>query len=208
MTRVLLVDDHPLFRDGLEAWLRSNSDIEIVGQAGHIDEVRALADRVAIDLAVIDVWMAGGSGVAIAGELHARQPACRILGLSAVHEPSIIAEMLRAGASGFALKDDPPASLLEAIHRLASGERYLSPRISEDEVQQHLTAGATACDSRLTAREREILELVIRGYTNTEIGGRLFISRRTVETHRYRIAKKLNAHTIAEMQRAAMRSRP
>ncbi len=203
--RVALVDDHPLFRQGLEALIRTAPDLEVVGEAGNLDEARELAGRVPIDVALVDVWIPSG-GSNIARELHELQPSCRILGLSVAEDPCIIAEMLRAGAIGFALKSDPPARILEAVHLTASGIQYLPERISHEQIELELAATGPV-DTHLSKREQEIFELVIRGYTNSEIGARLFIARRTVETHRYRITKKLRAHSLVEMQRLAARHR-
>jgi DNA-binding NarL/FixJ family response regulator len=133
-----------------------------------------------------------------------------VLGLSVVDEPSIIAEMLRAGAVGFALKSSSPDQIIEAVRSTASGARVLPPALSTDAIEGELqiTPEASALDTHLTRREREIFELLIQGYSNTEIGTRLFIARRTVETHRHRITKKLDAHSVPELQRLAARARP
>jgi len=204
-TRVLLVDDHPLFRRGIAALIGTAEDLEVVGEAGDIERVRELASQVDADVALVDVWVASTGGIDITRELVKLQPQCHVLGLSVVEEPSIIAEMLRAGALGFALKTEPPDQILEATRETAAGERYLSRRIPYEAIELELATSAEHWDQRLTKREREIFELVIQGYTNSEIGARLYIARRTVETHRYRITRKLHARTLPEMQRAAVR---
>lgn len=207
-TQLLLVDDHPLFRQGLAALIRATEDLEVAGDAGSIHEVREVLSRAPVDVALVDVWISSVGGIAIARELHQLQPKCQILGLSVTDEPTIIAEMLRAGATGFALKSEAPEQILDAIRQVAGGARYLPPGVALEEVEGALTTGTNGLEGRLTKREREIFELVIRGYTNTEIGSRLYIARRTVETHRYRITKKLQARTLYEMQRVAARYRP
>jgi two-component system invasion response regulator UvrY len=205
--RLLLVDDHPLFRKGLGALITAAPDMKIVGEAGDIDEVRGVAGSVEVDVALVDVWMSSIGGIGIARELHELQPRCKILGLSVVDEPAIIAEMLRAGAVGFALKIEDPERIVDAIRQTAAGVRYLPQRVSQEKIELELANGGTCLDGRLTKREREIFELVIQGYTNAEIGARLYIARRTVETHRYRIMKKLEARSVSEMQRLAARYR-
>jgi DNA-binding NarL/FixJ family response regulator len=205
--QLLLVDDHPLFRKGLGAVISAATDMSIVGEAGDLDEVRGVASSTDIDVALVDVWMTAVGGIAIARELHELQPRCRILGLSVVDEPTIIAEMLRAGAVGFALKIEDPERILDAIRQTAAGVRYLPPRVSQEKIELELASAGACLDGRLTKREREIFELVIQGYTNAEIGARLYIARRTVETHRYRIMKKLEARSVTEMQRLAARYR-
>ncbi len=204
-TRVLLVDDHPLFRRGLAALIGTAEDLEVVGEAGDLESVRELAATVDTDVALVDVWVAATGGIDITRELVRLQPQCHVLGLSVVEEPSIIAEMLRAGAVGFALKTEPPDKILEATRQTAAGVRFVSGRIPYEAIELELATSAEHWDHRLTKREREIFELVIQGYTNSEIGARLFIARRTVETHRYRITRKLHARTLSEMQRAAVR---
>ena len=204
-TRVLLVDDHPLFREGLAALIRSAPDLEVVGEAGDLDDVRAIAARERIDVALVDVLIPTTSGMVVTRELRVRQPSCRILGLSVVEEPVVIADMLRAGATGFAQKTEPAGAIMSAIRDTANGVRYLPAGIPEDVIDRELEAGSRSLDADLTKRELEIFDLIIRGYSNSEIGKRLFIARRTVETHRHRIAKKLNARSIVEMQRLAAR---
>jgi DNA-binding NarL/FixJ family response regulator len=204
-TRVLLVDDHPLFRRGLAALIGTAEDLEVAGEAGDIETVREQVAKTDFDVALVDVWVAAVGGIDITRELVRLQPQCHVLGLSVVEEPCIIAEMLRAGAVGFALKTEPPDQILEAVRQTAGAVRFLSRRIPYEAIELELATSAEHWDQRLTKREREIFELVIQGYTNSEIGARLFIARRTVETHRYRITRKLHARTLTEMQRAAVR---
>lgn len=203
--KVLLVDDHPLFCEGLAGAIHAQPELEIVGQAGSADEARALAARVALDLAVVDVLMPSVSGLGITRELRELQPRCRVLGLSAVEEPFAIAEMLRAGANGFALKKQSPSEILDAVRRTVAGGSYLPPTVAREAIEAELARGAPPSLAQLTRREREIFELLIRGYSNAEIASRLLIALRTVETHRHRIVKKVGARSIVEMHRLAAR---
>lgn len=204
-TKILVVDDHPLFCEGLAGVIDPEPDLEVVGRAENAVEARELAARIALDLAVVDILMPSVSGIGIARELRELQPTCRVLGLSAVEEPFAIAEMLRAGAIGFALKTQPTSEILEAIRTTAAGGRYIPPKVSGEAIEAELAGGASPSLAQLTKREREIFELMIRGYTNSEIGSRLFIALRTVETHRHRIVKKVSVRSIVEMQRLAAR---
>lgn len=206
--QVVLVDDHPVFRRGLAAVLREEPDLEIAGEAAAADEALAIARDRQIDLAVVDVLLPRISGVSLVAELRELQPGCKVLGLSVIDEPCVIADLLRAGACGHALKRQPPREIIDAIRQVLGGVRYLAPEVEAAHVDGELERGDGARDrpiERLTRREREVFELLIRGYSNDEISSHLFISRRTVETHRQRITRKLATHSIVELQRVAAR---
>jgi|HubBroStandDraft_6_1064221.scaffolds.fasta_scaffold06158_2 DNA-binding NarL/FixJ family response regulator len=203
--RVGLIDDHPLFRQGLAAVLTRDSNIDVVGEASNAEEAIELARHTPLDVAVVDILMPSVSGISLTSELFELQPSCRVLALSVIDEPCIIADMLRARACGYALKTQPIAQIVEAIGQVLGGLRYLPPHVSADEVEAQLAGTPTHPFSRLTRREREVFELLIRGHTNEQIAGRLFIARRTVETHRQRVMNKLSAHSVAQMQRLAAR---
>jgi DNA-binding NarL/FixJ family response regulator len=180
-------------------------DLEVVGEAGTAEHALALAAQLAPDLAVLDMLLPDLSGLSLASELVNRHPAMRILGLSVVDEPGLVADLLRAGASGHALKTQPTSEIVEAIRHALAGLRYLAPTMSRDAVDAALHGNGTRPLAQLTRREREVFELLIRGFSNHEIASQLFISRRTVEAHRQRIAKKLSAHSVVELQRIAAR---
>lgn len=204
-TQVALVDDHPLFREGLAVALSREEQVEVVGQAGNATEALDLARRVEIDVAVVDILMPGTSGISLTSELYEIQPNCRVLGLSVIDEPGLIADMLRAHAWGYAMKTQPIGEIVEAINAVLAGVRYLPPSVSRSAVDAELVESIARPLERLTKREREIFELLIRGFSNDEIATRLVIARRTVETHRQRITNKLSAHSIAQLQRIAAR---
>jgi DNA-binding NarL/FixJ family response regulator len=201
--RLALIDDHPLFRQGLAVALRSEPDLEVVGEAGNAAEALELARAMPLDAAVVDILMPTTSGITLASELHEIRPTCRVLGLSVIDEPCLIADMLRAHACGFALKTQTTAEIIDAIRQVLGGLRYLPPSVSRDAVEAELEGTPSHPLERLTRREREVFELIIRGHSNDEVATKLFIARRTVETHRQRIMKKLSAHSIAQMQRIA-----
>ena len=194
--RILLVDDHPLFRLGLATLFAREPGLELVEASGASDALR-LAAGTAIDVALID-------GVGLTAQLHALHPGCKIIGLSANDEPTKIAEMLHAGASGYVLKTQPIGALVEAIHSVRDGHRYLPPQVSADRIEYLLARPESPFD-RLTAREREIAAHLVSGDSNLDIANVLLISERTVETHRQRILKKLGAHSIVEMIGVAVR---
>jgi DNA-binding NarL/FixJ family response regulator len=202
---IALVDDHPLFRQGLALALRREEALEVVGEVGNAEEAIVLARHVELDLAVVDVLLPAVSGISLAAELYELQPQCRVLGLSVIDEPGLIADMLRAKACGFALKTQSTDEIIEAIHHVLGGIRYLPPTVSRDAVERELAGSRLYPLERLTKREREVFELLIRGRSNDEIAIALLIARRTVETHRQRIMRKLSAHSVPQMQRIAAR---
>jgi DNA-binding NarL/FixJ family response regulator len=201
--RVLVVDDHPLVRQGLVLALQlSEGRATVVGEADSAAAALAMLAIHPVDVAVIDVMMPQISGISLAAEIATRHPSCRILGLSVIDEPGLIADMLRSSA-GYALKTQPVEEIVEAIHQVAAGNRYLPPSISKEAIDTELAGHGDRPMERLTKREREVFELLIRGHSNDEIATRLFIARRTVETHRQRIMNKLSVHSIVQMLRMA-----
>ncbi len=201
-SKLLLVDDHPLFRSGLASVLGREADLEVIADVGSARQASDLASHVEIDLVSADVVMAG-CGITLACELREVQPRCRILALSVVDEPCVVADMLRVGASGFALKTQPPVEVLEAIRLVLGGVRYIAAQISRDAVDRELAAPSRHAFDPLSHRERDVFELVLRGFDDDEIATRLAIARRTVETHRQRLLHKLSPHSIAEVRRVA-----
>ena len=201
--RLFLVDDHPLFRTGLGYALTRSAGFVVVGEAGTAGEALAAIDSAQPDVAIVDVLLPSVSGVSLVGELATRCPGIRTLALSVVDEPGLIADMLRAGASGFALKTQSPDQIVEAVRTVVGGLRYLPPEVSRAAIDAELASPTVADVGKLTPREREIFELLIRGHSNDEIATRLYIARRTVETHRQHIVKKLSARSLAAMMRIA-----
>jgi DNA-binding NarL/FixJ family response regulator len=202
---VIVADDHPLFRQGLVVALGTQARFEVVGEASNGEEAMQLVRDRDVDVAIIDVLMPKQSGISLATDLRQLRPSCRVLGLSVIDEPGLIADMLRAQASGFALKTQPFEELLEALDHVMAGIRYLPPSVSAAAVDEMLVDPPSDPFQRLTRREREVFELMIRGNSNDEIATQLFIARRTVETHRQRVMNKLSAHSVAQLQRLAAR---
>lgn len=180
-------------------------DLEVVGDVGSAAEALELARHVEIDVAVVDILMPTTSGISLTSELFEQQPGCRVLGLSVIDDPGLIADMLRAKACGYATKTQEVSEIVDAIRQVLGGLRYLPPRVSRDAVDAELLTTPSRPLQRLTRREREVFELLIRGHSNDEVATHLTISRRTVETHRQRIMHKLSAHSLAQMQRVSAR---
>ena len=191
-SQTLLVDDHPLFRAGLALAIDREPDLQVAAEVGTPPDA-------------VDVLMPKTNGISLATELLEVQRDLKVLALSVLDEPVMIAAMLRAGASGYALKTQPPSEIIEAVREVLSGTVYLPPRVSREAVLSLVQGNGERPLERLTRREREIFDLLIHGNTNEQIGSRLFISRRTVETHRQRIMRKLATHSIVDMIRLAAR---
>lgn len=204
-SQVLLVDDHPLMRAGLALLFDQEPDLQVVAEVSCANDAIEVVKRTPVDVAIIDVLLPTMSGISLAAQLLELRPEIKVLALSALDEPIMVATMLRAGATGYACKSQPPTEIKEAVRVVLGGQRYLPPRVPESAVLPFIENRAGRPFERLTRREREIFELLIRGRSNDEIGSRLFIARRTVETHRQRIMKKLAAHSIIDMIRAAAR---
>lgn len=205
--RLVLADDHPVVREGLRALLDSEPDFEVVGQADNGDDVPTLVDHLHPDVVVLDLMMGGKSGLDVTQELTERSPATRVLILSMHQSEGYVLEALRRGAAGYALKQAEAAELGRAIREVAAGRRYLSPPLSERALEAYARRAGGPADpyDTLTHREREVLQLVAEGHTNAAIGERLFISARTVETHRANAMKKLGLRTPVELAVYAVR---
>ena len=204
---VVIIDDHAVLRDGLKLLLSRQPDVEVVGEAAGFPEAFELLDRTHPDVIMLDMVLDSDTdGVAAAREILRRDPRARILMLTMMDEPAPAAEAFAAGALGYATKNQPSEELATAIRTVAARDRYLSPVISQAEVDRALTA-QTASDplAVLTARERQVFDLLLLGKTSIEMGRELFISARTVETHRARILHKLGARTTVDLVRLAAR---
>ena len=202
--RALLIDAHPVFRDGLAATLEREPDFAVIGHAGAAAEALDLATSLRPDLATVDVVLRRGddSGVALTRALCQCCNA-KIIGLSGLEEPTRIAELMRAGALGFATKTQPASELIDALRLVAAGGRYISPWLEAD--VEPLVRAQVLPHETLTPREREVLGLLLDGFRNDQIARRMCISRRTVDTHRQRVMGKLGAHSIVELVRLAAR---
>lgn len=205
--RLLVVDDHPVVREGVRALLESESDFEVVGQADDGEEVATLVGRLQPDVVVLDLMLRTKSGLEITRELTERSPATRVLILSMHDSEAYVVEALRSGAAGYALKQAESGELPRAIREVAAGHRYLSPPLSERALEAYARRAGGPADpyDSLTEREREVVKLVAEGHTNAAIGERLCISVRTVETHRAHAMKKLNLRSHVELALYAVR---
>jgi DNA-binding NarL/FixJ family response regulator len=195
MIRVLLVDDHDLVRAGFRARLAEEPDIEPVGEAGTMEQAVIKARALQPDLVLLDLLMPRHSGYEAIPALKQVSPDARVLVVSSQASPSAVREALGAGASGYLPKRASDQELVTAIHRVTAGEGYLDPDLGTKLV---VADGQPALEP-LSDRERDVLHLLALGYTNQEIGRRLYISVRTVDTHRAHIMQKLRLDSRAEL---------
>ena len=208
-TRILLVDDHPIFREGLRSLIEMQPDFTVAGQAGDGAEAVRLAAELQPDLVIMDLTMPVMNGIDATREITAKNPAIRVLALSMESNRFFVVEVLKAGASGYLLKDTAYDELTEAISVIASGETYLPRKIATLVVREFLQcipAEMSIVYQGLTSREREILQLVADGKSVKEIAWQLGISSKTVDNQRQAIMQKLNLFSIAELTKYAVRT--
>lgn len=207
--RVLLADDHQLVRAGMRALIDGLPGFEIVGEAADGREVVRLARDDGIDIVVMDLSMPGLNGLDATAHIVKEHPEIRVVILSMHTSENYVLDALRAGARGYVIKDSAPEELERALRAVAAGQRYLSPAISHYLLDDYLRLArggeAQKGAAQLTARQREILQLIAEGRSTREIAGRLSISIKTVETHRAQIMQRLSVHDVASLTRYAIR---
>jgi two-component system nitrate/nitrite response regulator NarL len=212
--RLMLVDDHPLVRDGLRARLHGTSGLQVVAEAGSADDALALAQRQRPHLVLMDIGLPGTNGIAATRRLLAAHPALRVLILTMFDSPQTRREALAAGAHGYLLKDCPADEIVLAIHTVMAGEPGPGIGLAEpplaDGAQPLQAAGPQGerAHAALTPREREVLALIAEGLSSRDIGVRLDMSARTVETHRTHLRRKLNLSSPAALVRYALLQHP
>jgi DNA-binding NarL/FixJ family response regulator len=206
--RVMLADDHALFRAGIRSLLEAIEGVEIVGEARDGHEALRLVAELGPDIVLLDVSLPGLNGIEVAERLR-DTPGTRVLILSMFANEEYVLRSLRAGAAGYLLKDSTVVELATALRSVADGGSYLSPavsghvlaayvrRVGEDEVPPEPT---------LTPRQREVLQLIAEGHGTKEIAGRLFLSAKTVETHRAQLMERLGIYDVAGLVRYAIRA--
>ncbi|MFI6797784.1 response regulator [Streptosporangium canum] len=187
MLRLMIVDDHPVVREGLRGMLEADPGITVVGEAASGDEAVARAGELRPDVILMDLRMPDGDGVSATGRILAERPESRVIVLTTYETDQDIVRAVEAGAAGYLLKDTSRADLLAAIVSAARGETVLSPSVAT----RLVTRMRAPVSESLSPREAEVLSLVARGLTNAQIGKELFISETTVKTHLLRVFGKL-----------------
>ena len=208
MVTLLLADDHAVVRLGLQRLVENEPDFRVVSEVADGLQVLPEVERLHPDVLLLDLVMPGLSGLEVLRQVRKRCPKTRVVILSMHANEAYVLEALRNGAAAYVLKGSNGSEVLEAVRAVVAGRRYLSPPLSELAIQTYLEkaeeAAPTAYDA-LTTREREVLQLSAEGYNNSQIAARLFISRRTVETHRANVFRKLGLHTQTDLVRYALR---
>ncbi|MEO7651220.1 MAG: response regulator transcription factor [Bryobacteraceae bacterium] len=201
--RILLADDHAVVRKGFRLIISQESDMEVVAEAGTGREAVRLALDLKPDVIILDIAMPDLNGVEATRRIHESNPECQILILSMHKDPVYVRESLRAGARGYLVKESIDDDLLRAVRAVASGGGFLSPEVSRTVLEDYQQT-ADPFDS-LTAREREVLQLLADGKVAKEIATALDVSVFTVDAHRGRIMKKLGLRSSTELVKFAMR---
>lgn len=205
--RVLIADDHALFRAGIRALLRDFEGIEVVGEAADGRETLLLLESLRPDVILMDLMMPGLNGLEATARIKVEHPGVNVVVLSMNAAEEFVLPALRAGANGYLLKNVPPEELELAIRAAGRGENYLTPAVSRQVVDEYRRLSLDRADSllRLTPRQREVLQLVAEGQTTKEIANRLGVSHKTIETHRAQLMDVLGIHDIASLTRYAIR---
>lgn len=206
MTRVLISDDHAIVRTGLRTLLKAQPTLELVGEATGGYEALELAEKTRPDILLLDLSMPDLDGISVTRESKRRFPEVRVLILTVHEEQALLREAIRAGASGYILKQAAESELLSAIDVLMRGNMYVDPAMMRDLLRESMegpTSSTGEAVEPLTPRETEVLTYIVRGYTNRQIGEELGISVRTVEGHRANLSSKLGIQSRVDFVRYA-----
>jgi len=203
--KVLVVDDHPVVRKGLQSCLARHGHLRIVGEAADGDEALRKARELSPDVVLMDISMPGMDGLAVTEVLRKEAPRVKVLVLSVHSNKSSIFRVIQAGAHGYVSKEAPPEELLRAIETVYGGEPHFSEDIARAALTEFVNSGGKKEPfAQLTSRERQVLVLIAEGKSNKEIADKLDIGVRTIETHRERIMRRLNIHSVAGLTKYAI----
>jgi DNA-binding NarL/FixJ family response regulator len=208
--RVLLVDDHTILREGVRALLANEPEIVVVGEAGDGREALEKVETLHPDIVLMDMVMPRMNGLEATGHIKRQHPEVKVLILSMYDDDEYVQQVIQAGASGYVLKGMAADDLILAIREVKAGSSFLNPTVAakliEDYVRRVRGDAGDAGDEPLTAREREVLKLIAEGNTNQEIADVLCLSRKTVESHRANIMRKLDMHDVTELVKYSLRT--
>lgn len=200
--RILLVDDHKLIRDAIKTYIENDDEFEVVAEAGNGQEALVLLKSVEVDVVMMDIQMPVMDGITCAKEIKTLYPEIKILALSMLNDNQFITQMGAAGALGYILKNSGEEEIKKALRKVYKGELYYSAEVQETVMQHKFKSGSIrshklVVDLPLTSREKEVLRLIIKEYTNQEIADELFISPRTVDAHKRNLLEKTGSKNIA-----------
>ena len=202
---IFLADDHTMFREGLAALVAREDRIRVVGQCGDGLKVFEQVRQLQPDVVVLDISMSGLNGLDICRQLSRRQKNVAILVLTMHAEEEFVVRALESGASGYLLKEAAAEQLAEAVHTVAAGKVYLGPGVSRSVLNKLVNGKGSDPYNQLTARERQVLQLIAEGKTNRTISEMLGLSVKTVDTHRARMMRKLDIHDQTNLVKYAIR---
>lgn len=205
--RILIVDDHPIFRAGLKETLAKESDVEFVGEADNGHKALQLARKQRWDVVVLDITMPGKGGLEVLQELQREQPKLPVLVLSAHPEEQLALRLLKAGAAGYLTKDKAPQVLIAAVRKVLRGGRYISESLAEKAVQALASPTTKPLHEALSDREYQVMRMIASGKTIQEIGKECFLSVRTVSTYRARTLEKMDMKTNTDLIRYALQNK-
>ena len=210
MIRVLLAEDHTIVRKGIRSLLDDEEEIEVIGEAEDGKDAVAKAQRLRPDVVVMDISMPVLNGLEATRQIRKRAPGVRVLVLTMHADEEYLFQVLRAGASGYVIKQAAPAELVSAIRAVYRGGSFLSPSISRQVIEEYVRQAEAMGEKDsyyglLTEREREVLQLIAEGRTNRGIAALLHVSVKTVENHRAHVMDKLDIHSTAGLTRYAIR---
>ncbi len=201
--RIVLADDHRIVREGLRALVNELPDMEVIGEAADGRTTVEMVRNLLPDVVIIDVGMPGLNGIEATRQIRAKAPSVKVVALSMHSDGRFVSQMLKAGAVGYLLKDCAFEELARALQAIMAHGHYLSPGLGGAVARQHLEGASLL--AKLTAREREVLQLIAEGWNTKNLATRLHVSTKTVETHRHNIMKKLEVRSVAELTKLALR---
>jgi DNA-binding NarL/FixJ family response regulator len=212
MINVLIADDHTMFVDGIESILGGESDFFVVGRSHDGPSVLSFLENHKVDIILLDINLPEMSGIDVCKYIHTHHPTVKVLAISMFNEESIVTEILNNGGKGYILKNTGRAELLKAIRTVAEGEAYFSKEVTETIMkslmnQRKASGSSHAFYPKLSRREKEVLKLIAEEYTTQEIADSLYISLKTVESHRSSLLSKLNARNSVGLVRIAIENK-
>lgn len=207
MIRLLLIDDHTIFREGLKCLLAEQEGFDVVAEAGDASDALRRVRQEEFDVALLDVNMPGRSGLEMLPSFRAERPALPIVVLSMYPAEQYALRAFQAGAAGYVTKDMDARELIDSIRKVARGGRYMTAAVVDQLLEARERASDVAAHKLLSSREYEIMLLIVRGIRLTEIGNQMFLSVKTVSTYRSRILKKIGVASNTELARYALQHR-